>query len=277
MIDNITTLPNFQDNNINTTVYVISNEVSNLNEGIYVFKLSDNKHIDDNYILRFKFNNTTSSGINQNEFFNCIYEIINNFNKLKLLNNPPIGTFILKKYHKNYSENKWVIICRLICKQYLKLNIPLLQLLTHTKKSDHWIWWLFPTEQPGNIEPDPKTYVFTETAYFLLYNYPNVWRMCLERMVLLNIFEFFPQFDYGRIYYFTIFWNKFIMTLSQKDKIKFNWFIQIMDKLNHKSFMVEIIQYQINTSQLSKEVYIKNLTDLINGGIKFSSEFYRYR
>ena len=43
------------------------------------------------------------------------------------------------------------------------------------KKVGHWIWWVMPTDKPGDSEPSPKTSVKKDQLGDLLKSAPDEW------------------------------------------------------------------------------------------------------
>ena len=83
------------------------------------------------------------------------------------------------------------------------------------KKEEHWAWWVFPTEQPGQSEgathliDDIESRVTKDTAQLLLTHAPAIWEDILEK--ICNLVEEditkIPKIDYDRIKFFVEFWQ----------------------------------------------------------------------
>jgi|SRR5579871_3755363 len=74
-------------------------------------------------------------------------------------------------------------VMHLIKKQNDKFPSILNELKTKRKKEDHWIWWVFPTEQPGKSEENPKTYVtVSQVDYVLTHADMDAWSAILEEI-----------------------------------------------------------------------------------------------
>jgi hypothetical protein len=86
------------------------------------------------------------------------------------------------------------------------------ELITNSKKTSHWAWYVFPTEKEGDNDP-LQTYVTIDTAKILLEFAPYEWRLCLEKIIDLAIDknnklnEVLFDIDINRVGYFVDFWK----------------------------------------------------------------------
>ena len=119
----------------------------------------------------------------------------------------------------------------------MKERLPrALEEMKKCKKTSHWAWWAFPTEQPGQSEnPKGPTCVTKGTAVEVIRQAPAVWQQTLERVCACekqSSKRVLPQEDHGRVKYFVRFWSdvqtpewltSVIQQLKEKyDKVRIN-------------------------------------------------------
>ncbi len=113
------------------------------------------------------------------------------------------------------------------------------ELKENEKKISHWIWWVFPTDAPGNSEPSPKSKVSIKTAEAVLARADlKKWTLILERIALLleknSLASGFPNplimpsIDHGRVAYALDFW---LRTVGEKSK-KYPRFFEALQRLD---------------------------------------------
>jgi uncharacterized protein (DUF1810 family) len=81
------------------------------------------------------------------------------------------------------------------------------------RKTQHWIWWVFPTDKPGQSEPMPETFVLrSQRQRFVQLSENTNWRPCLELLATLigekGLNRVLPGIDHGRVYFFCLFWDE---------------------------------------------------------------------
>lgn len=130
----------------------------------------------------------------------------------------------------------------LISKQEEEFPNILKELKENKAKTSDWIWWVFPSEQPGKSEPGEKTIVDLSSVDYLLSNANlDVWSEILEEIYALLIAQsniipnqnIIPKRDHGRIAFSLKFWlvdaraktqqyPRFFNALSQLNRF-FKW------------------------------------------------------
>jgi hypothetical protein len=139
------------------------------------------------------------------------------------MNKPTIST------RPTYEEDHNVVYV-LINKQIQECPNILYELNNNGKKKTHWAWYIFPTNKPGFSDP-LQTYVTIHTAQILLKFAPQEWRLCLEKIIDLAIYNnnvlenVLPDEDIGRVRFFVKFWN----SILNKDK----WLTNVCEDLNN--------------------------------------------
>lgn len=129
----------------------------------------------------------------------------------------------------------------LIIKQKVEFPKILKELQDNKKKVSHWIWWVFPTEKPGDSEPGPKTYVNLSNVEYIVSNANmDAWAQILEEInKVLKVSipagtpspDIIPKIDHSRIHYALQFWlvkagattkkhPRFFKALSELQKYK---------------------------------------------------------
>lgn len=123
----------------------------------------------------------------------------------------------------------------LILKQKTEFPKILEELEANKMKIGHWVWYVWPTSQPGRSEPDPKKWIAPYLIHVLLEHTDLVrWTKILETINgLIDDFDWgvIPMIDYGRIGYFVLEFytqDKFLRDLYPKfyeqiDILKFNY------------------------------------------------------
>ena len=85
------------------------------------------------------------------------------------------------------------------------------ELKVHGEKKSCWMWWVFPTNQPGNSEPDPKSCLPTPLdVENYLQHVDGQWINILREIILLSIAQrrlVIPDQDVGRLISFVSFWE----------------------------------------------------------------------
>ena len=116
---------------------------------------------------------------------------------------------------KNFEDHDYKALAALIIQQR-RTFLQILKELKEGKKEEHWAWWVFPTEQPGQSEgathliDDIESRVTKDTAQLLLTHAHELWETILLKICdlvekdITNI----PEIDYDRISYFVRFWEK---------------------------------------------------------------------
>jgi hypothetical protein len=151
-----------------------------------------------------------------------------------------------KQTHTNKKDEKTVQ--QLLKKQKEECFNILNELKTHSKKTSHWAWYIFPTNKPGNADP-LQTYVTIDTAEILLQFAPNEWQLCLEKIIELAIDknnklnEVLFDIDIDRVKYFIKFWKN----IPNKPK----WLVTVCDDLEkllkpNTKYLVLLIQKHFN-------------------------------
>jgi len=90
----------------------------------------------------------------------------------------------------------------------------LAELRAHGEKRTCWIWWIYPTDREGALEPHPRTAVSAgTTAPWLLVQSPPSWRAVLEEIGTaiaargMRLGDVLPATDHGRLQAFVPFWR----------------------------------------------------------------------
>ena len=90
----------------------------------------------------------------------------------------------------------------------------LAELRAHGEKRTCWIWWIYPTDREGALEPHPRTAVSAgTTAPWLLVRAPPAWRAVLEEIGTaiaargMRLGDVLPATDHGRLQAFVPFWR----------------------------------------------------------------------
>lgn len=126
----------------------------------------------------------------------------------------------------------------LIGKQKVHFPKILTELKAESRKVGHWIWWVFPTEKPGDSESEPRTFVNLLTAEELL-SKANIdaWSEILEKIYELLENEamgplktahnipnpaIIPTEDHGRINHALAFWLEKAVVFTKKYPRFFN-------------------------------------------------------
>jgi Protein of unknown function (DUF1810) len=139
-----------------------------------------------------------------------------------------------------YSETAQI----LINKQDANFPNILKELQDNKKKTSHWIWWVFPSEKPGDSEPGQKTSVnLNNVDYLLTHANMNGWSQILEE--IFNLLKtqavepwkesgntpnpaVIPSMDHGRIHHALIFW----LQKAQDKTKKYPRFFNALNNLN---------------------------------------------
>lgn len=113
----------------------------------------------------------------------------------------------------------------------------ILQELDEGAKESCWAWYIFPTEKPGNCDPDQTR--ITEKNAIDLCNHESTasdWRKCLEK--ICDLLEargkrppdghVLPRIDHGRVHWFIKFWKNY----SESPE----WMVQVCSRLDKFGF-----------------------------------------
>lgn len=128
-----------------------------------------------------------------------------------------------------YEEDHNVVYV-LINKQIQECPNILYELNNNGKKISHWAWYIFPTNKLGFSDP-LQTYVTKHTAQILLKFAPQEWRLCLEKIIDLAIYNnnvlenVLTRDDIGRVRFFVKFWKEI--------PNKHEWLTNVCEDLNN--------------------------------------------
>lgn len=120
---------------------------------------------------------------------------------------------------KNFSPTLNDASKNLLTHQQNNFDRILDELRTQQKKTSHWIWWVFPTEHPGNSEPSPSSRITVEQVdHVLAHADLKKWTTILTTIATLlenhpvkgspstPNDSIIPSIDHGRIAHSLQFW-----------------------------------------------------------------------
>ena len=130
-----------------------------------------------------------------------------NLSKIELSNTSKIKEIVEVGLTKWLEDEDYKAVLKLIMAHNIIIDKVLSQ-LSSGKKTDHYIWWICPTEKPGASDP-LKTYITNDTYIFFLNKIDIIkWIQVIKILVddEKSANRKIPHIDFGRISFFKKWW-----------------------------------------------------------------------